>query len=58
MVNAGTSAGRFGVGSARLASYAILDLGLGVAVWFREDGELTEDTVVGSTASSRSGSSV
>lgn len=46
LVHAGISAGRFRVSSARLASYAILDLGMGVAAWFREDGELTEDTVV------------
>jgi AcrR family transcriptional regulator len=45
LVNAGVAAGRFRVRSARLASYAILDLGMGVAVWFREDGELQEDTV-------------
>jgi AcrR family transcriptional regulator len=46
LVTAGMSAGRFRVASARLASYAILDLGMGVAVWFREDGEITEDAVV------------
>jgi AcrR family transcriptional regulator len=46
LVNAGVVAGRFHVESARLASYAILDLGMGVAVWFREDGELSEDALV------------
>lgn len=46
LVSAGISAGHFHVASARLASYAILDLGMGVAVWFRQDGEDTEDTVV------------
>lgn len=46
LVNAGVAAGRFHVESARLASYAILDLGMGVAVWFRADGELSEDAVV------------
>ncbi|OAA27947.1 transcriptional regulator [Frankia sp. EI5c] len=46
LVEAGVRAGRFEVTSARLASYAILDLGMGVAVWYREDGELTEDAVV------------
>jgi AcrR family transcriptional regulator len=45
LVHAGITAGRFHVMSARLASYAILDLGMGVAVWFRADGELTEDIV-------------
>lgn len=46
LVAAGVAAGRFRVASARLASYAILDLGMGVAAWYREDGELTEDAVV------------
>jgi AcrR family transcriptional regulator len=46
LINAGIAAGRFRVASVRLASYAILDLGMGVAVWFREDGEITEDAVV------------
>ncbi|MEU6573661.1 TetR/AcrR family transcriptional regulator [Streptomyces sp. NPDC046805] len=45
LINTGIAAGRFTVTSARMASYAILDLGMGVAVWFREDGELTEDVV-------------
>ncbi|SEF67254.1 DNA-binding transcriptional regulator, AcrR family [Thermomonospora echinospora] len=46
LVNAGVAAGRFRVASARLASYAVLDLGMGVSAWYREDGELSEDTVV------------
>jgi AcrR family transcriptional regulator len=46
LVTDGVAAGRFRVRSARLASYAILDLGMGVAAWFRPDGELPEDTVV------------
>lgn len=46
LVQDGILAGRFTVASARLASYAILDLGMGVAVWYREGGELTEETVV------------
>ncbi|MFF9777488.1 TetR/AcrR family transcriptional regulator [Streptomyces sp. NPDC013978] len=45
LVTEGVAAGCFRVASARLASYAILDLGMGVATWFRDDGELTEDTV-------------
>lgn len=45
LVNAGIAAGRFRVKSARLASYAILDLGIGVSAWYREDGELSEDAV-------------
>ncbi|QIZ01074.1 TetR/AcrR family transcriptional regulator [Streptomyces sp. S1D4-11] len=45
LVTEGVAAGCFSVASVRLASYAILDLGMGVAVWFRDDGELTEDAV-------------
>jgi len=46
VVQAGADAGVFHVGSVRLASYAILDLGMGVAVWYRDDGEHPEDAVV------------
>jgi AcrR family transcriptional regulator len=46
LVAEGVRAGRFEVASTRLASYAILDLGMGVAAWYREDGELTEDEIV------------
>ncbi|MFC4003724.1 TetR/AcrR family transcriptional regulator [Prauserella oleivorans] len=46
LVQAGVTAGVFHVGSVRLASYAVLDLGMGVSAWYREDGELSEDTVV------------
>lgn len=46
LVQAGVDAGRFDVASVRLTSYAILDLGMGVAAWYREDGELTENQVV------------
>lgn len=45
LVQAGVDAGRFRVAEVRLASYAILDLGMGVAVWYREDGELPENQV-------------
>jgi AcrR family transcriptional regulator len=41
----GVTAGRFHIGSPRLASYAILDLGMGVSTWYREDGEFTENEV-------------
>ena len=46
LIQAGVQAGRFEVSSVQLASYAIIDLGMGVAVWFRDDGPLTEDAVV------------
>ena len=44
LIITGMEAGRFHVASARLASYAILDLGMGVATWFR-DGEFDENEV-------------
>lgn len=46
LIEDGVAAGRFRVQSAKLASYAILDLGMGVATWYREDAELTENEVV------------
>ena len=46
LVADGVAAGRFRVGSVRLASFAILDLGMGLATWYREEGELSEDEVV------------
>ncbi|MBB3666355.1 MULTISPECIES: TetR/AcrR family transcriptional regulator [Prauserella salsuginis group] len=46
LVADGVAEGVFHVDSARLASYAVLDLGMGVSAWYREDGELTEDAVV------------
>jgi AcrR family transcriptional regulator len=42
----GVEADRFGTTSVRLTSYAILDLGMGVSVWYREDDGPTEDEVV------------
>lgn len=46
LVNDGADAGCFRVSSARLASYALLDLGMGVSAWYREEGELSEDELV------------
>ncbi|MBW0114829.1 TetR family transcriptional regulator [Pseudonocardia sp. KRD-169] len=45
LVEDGIAAGVFRVASAQLASYAILDLGMGVAVWFREDSGPGENEV-------------
>ncbi|WP_067651331.1 TetR/AcrR family transcriptional regulator [Nocardia harenae] len=42
----GVAAGVFRVTSTRVASYAVLDLGMGVATWFRDDGEFSEDEIV------------
>lgn len=46
LITEGVAAGRFQVTSERIASYAILDLGMGVATWFREDGEFSENEIV------------
>lgn len=46
LIQAGADAGVFTVTSARLASYAVLDLGKGISAWYRETGEYSEDTLV------------
>lgn len=46
LIHAGVAAGRFHVASVRLTSYAILDLGMGIAAWYRPDGEISEDAIV------------
>lgn len=46
LIDDGVDAGRFHVASTRVASFAILDLGMGVATWFRADAEFTEDEIV------------
>ncbi len=45
LIRRGVEQGRFRVGSTRLASYAILEMGIGVSSWFREDGPLSEAQV-------------
>ena len=45
LVTDGLATGSFSVASPRLASYAILDLGMGVANWYRADGEHSENEV-------------
>jgi AcrR family transcriptional regulator len=46
LVQDGVDAGVFAVASVRLASYAVLDLGMGVSAWYRESGEHSEDALV------------
>lgn len=46
VIDAGIADGSFVVGSARLASYAILDMGIGISAWYRPHGELTESELV------------
>jgi AcrR family transcriptional regulator len=45
IIEEGCAGGQFSVPSARLASYAILDMGIGVAAWFRAGGEHSVDRV-------------
>jgi AcrR family transcriptional regulator len=45
LIQRGVEQGRFRVGSVRLASYAILEMGIGVSSWFRDDGPLSEAQV-------------
>lgn len=45
LIDDGVARGAFRVTDPRLASYAILDLGMGVAVWFRDDTGPTENEV-------------
>ncbi|MFD8868742.1 TetR/AcrR family transcriptional regulator [Streptomyces sp. NPDC059590] len=43
LIERGAAEGAFRVQSARIASYSILDMGIGVASWFHEGGEFTVD---------------
>jgi AcrR family transcriptional regulator len=45
LIERGATSGDFAVRSARLASYSILDMGIGVATWFHEGGEFSADQV-------------
>jgi AcrR family transcriptional regulator len=45
VITRGCDSGRFDVPDPRLASYAILDMGIGVASWFRPDGPHSVDQV-------------
>ena len=41
LIEKGCSTGEFSVPSAKLVTFAILEMGVGVSVWFRPDGELS-----------------
>ncbi|MFJ8827862.1 hypothetical protein ACIREE_39800 [Streptomyces sp. NPDC102467] len=43
LIERGVAEGAFEVESARVASYSILDMGIGVASWFHEEGEFSVD---------------
>jgi AcrR family transcriptional regulator len=42
IIERGVAEGRFEVGSAKLASFAIIEMASSVSVWFREDGPLSD----------------
>jgi AcrR family transcriptional regulator len=46
VIEEGIADGSFQVGSARLASYAILDMGIGISAWYSPHGELSESQIV------------
>jgi AcrR family transcriptional regulator len=46
VIDDGVADGSFSIGSARLASYAILDMGIGISTWYSPQGELAESHVV------------
>jgi AcrR family transcriptional regulator len=45
VIEEGSTSGQFSVPSARLASYAILDMGIGVAAWYRTGGDHSVDQI-------------
>jgi AcrR family transcriptional regulator len=45
LIDAGCSLGIFSVASPRLASYAILDMGMGVSMWFDPRGESSAEEI-------------
>jgi len=45
LVERGVAEDRFRVGSVRLTTYSLLDMGVGVSVWFREGEEFSVDEV-------------
>ena len=42
LITQGVKEGRFETPSPRLASYAMLQMGIGISMWYQADGELTE----------------
>jgi hypothetical protein len=45
IIERGCAAQAFSTASPRLVSYAILDMGMGLASWYRADGEYDVDTI-------------
>lgn len=46
LIDKGVQDGLFRTRSPKLASYAVLDMGMGISVWYRDDGEFSEDELV------------
>lgn len=46
LIEQGVRDGQFRTASPKLASYAVLDMGMGVSVWYHEGGEVSEDELV------------
>jgi AcrR family transcriptional regulator len=45
LIERGVECGRFETPSPQLAAYAMLEMGIGVSLWFRENGRLSESQV-------------
>jgi hypothetical protein len=45
MIEAGVDMGDFNTLSPQLAAYALLEMGIGVSQWYREDGALSLDEI-------------
>ncbi len=45
LVTSGVEAGQFEVRNPKLAAYTLIDMGLGVSMWFRDDGEFSVDQI-------------
>lgn len=46
LIERGVAEGVFDAHSPRLSAYAILQMGIGVAMWYRADGPMSEDEIV------------
>ncbi|MGH9043201.1 MAG: hypothetical protein ACRDZ3_23575 [Acidimicrobiia bacterium] len=47
LLDTGVGEGVFDVADTRITSFAILEMGMGIAIWFRPDGPITVDELAG-----------